>query len=197
MEEIKPGYLRITDILTPFTGVEFVDPEILQAAAEKGTRVHSYIEEMLSETWLSLITDDVTESYLKSFDLFWDASKHLFKDCHMELEKRLYCDTLKITGKVDAIFHKPGRTYLLDWKTSSRFQSHWFLQGAAYSYLAKANGFDNPDEVLFVHLRKDKKPVTYKDSDSKKSLDLFIKCLELYNHFDMHKTRKKDGSTIN
>lgn len=196
MESIKSGYTRVSDVLTPFTGIEFVDPEKLQMAAEKGTRVHSYIEETLKKEWIPSVIDPVCAPYLESFQSFWDGSSHLFKDCQMMLETRLYCDTLKITGKIDAIFTKPGRTYLVDWKSSSRFHSHWYLQGSAYQYLARVNGLDNPDEVLFVHLKKGMKPTTYKDSDPRKSLALFIKCLEIYNHFDMANTRKPNAVTI-
>lgn len=196
MEVIKEGYHRISDILKPFTGVEFVDPEKLEYAGERGTRVHAYIEEILRGEWVPNMFDPVSKPYIDSFNCFWEGSSHLFKDCKMVLEQRFYCDQLMITGKIDALFHKSGRTYLIDWKTSSSFHNHWHIQGAAYQYLAKVNGFHNPDEVLFVHLKKNKKPTTYKDNDSKKSLEIFLKCLDLYNFFGMKHNRKNHATTI-
>ena len=190
------NYLRVSEILSPFTGIEFVSDELLNPAADRGTKVHECIEDRLNMKLTDSLIDQDCLPYLDSFDMFWHSSSHIFDGCKMELEKRFFDDNLQITGKVDAIFFKPGRTYLLDWKTSSRFQTHYYLQGAAYQHLARINGYNNVDEVLFVHLKKGKKPTTYKDSNPKKSLDLFLKCLELFRYFEMDTTRRKNGTSI-
>ena len=185
-------YLRITEILKPFTGIEFVDPELLQIAADRGTRVHDCIEDILAGRWSPEVIDEEVQGYLESFELFWKSSGHVFDYTEMQIEKRLFCPKLKITGKLDLIFTKPGRTYAIDWKTSSKKQDSWFLQGSAYTYLLKQNGYPEVDDVLFVHLKKGKKPTTYKDPEPEKSWQIFLKCLELYRYFKMDTTRRQN-----
>ena len=184
------SYDRVTEVLGKFTGIEQIDPEVLQRSADRGTAIHNCIEEALTARFSDDPVSDEVLAYMESYEAFWDKSRHVFKDCEMIVEKRLFCDELMITGKIDVIFTKPGRTFLIDWKTGSRKQDSWFIQGAAYRHLLKVNGYDNPDDVLFVHLKKNKKPTTYKDSEHEKHLDIFKKCLELYRHFNMQ-TRKK------
>ena len=41
-------YDRVTDILTQFSGIEFVNQDILTEAASRGTLVHKFIEEYFS-----------------------------------------------------------------------------------------------------------------------------------------------------
>ena len=182
-------YDRVTEVLSPFSGVEFVPQDILDAAAKKGTKVHSYIEGTLKgEAYY--IPDYNHSKYVQSFLKFWDKSKHAFEGGEIILEKRLFCEEKKISGAMDVIVKMPDRTYIIDWKTSSRPQKSWQLQGAAYKYLCKVNGFESVDNVLFVHLSKDaNQPSLQKSENYEENLDIFDKCLELYRWFDMKNTR--------
>lgn len=184
------NYLRVTEIIKPFSGVEFVNEQILQAAADRGTRTHDYIEAYLCGFETDIVDEDVC-GYLKSFKIFWEDHKHLYNAGIRHKEMRLNCDKIHVTGQIDFIVEINDRTYLLDWKTSSKFQKSWYLQGAAYRYLAEQNGFANVDNVLFVKLNKDgSKPSLYKSEEHEKNLEIFFKCLDLYKFFEMDKTRK-------
>lgn len=181
-------YLRVTEIISPFTGVEFVPADILQKAADRGTRVHNQIESYF-DGW-GLIGQEDTKQYLQCFEKFWEGYEHNFEGAEIQTETRLYCDKLGITGQIDVIARFPHRTLLIDWKTSSRVYDHWHLQGAAYKYLCQQNGYPDVDNVLFVKLNKSR-ATTYKSEDHEHNLDIFFKCLELYKHFKMNTTRTK------
>jgi len=173
--------------------VEFVDRELLVPAAERGTEVHQAIEARIHGQsipyFLMDTSSDTIDGYLDSWSHWWNTSQHIFKDADLVTEERLYCDELKITGAIDLIAKLPDRTYIFDWKSSSRPQNHWRLQGAAYRYLCEVNGYASVDNVLFVHVKKGKKPSLKKYETYVEDLNVFKKCLELYQWFDMSSTR--------
>jgi len=187
----KESYDRVTEVISPFTGIEFVPKEVLEPACERGTNVHLQIEGIL-KGWALHVKDPITEMYVASFKIFWEKSTHIFKDGEMILEQRLFCDENQITGKPDVIIQTQDRIYIIDWKTSSSPQKSWHIQGAAYRHLCEVNGYKNVDSVLFVKLDKTgEAPSLHKSEEHKKNLDIFFKCLELFRHFDMKNTRKE------
>lgn len=187
----KESYERVTEVLSPFTGIEFVPKELLAPACERGTQVHQFIEGVLEDSPFS-ICSEVVRPYVESFSTFWDKSKHAYKDGNMTLEKRLFCDDKKIKGKPDLIVETFGKTYVLDWKTSASPHKSWALQGAAYRYLLEVNGYQDVDSVLFIKLSKEGKgPTLYKHDNHEENLEVFFKCLELYRWFSMKTTRNK------
>lgn len=186
----KQNYRRITEIISPFSGIEFVPEDILKPAADRGTLVHKGIEDFLSGKDVSY--GDEVLPYIESFKIFWSKSKYIFEGGKITLEKRMFCDKYKISGQADVIIEKKNRTYIIDWKTSKTPHKSWALQGAAYRYLAELNGYENVDSVLFVKVDKaGKKPTLYKHDNYYENLDIFFKCLELFNWFDMSTTRKR------
>lgn len=186
----REDYLRVTEVIRPFTGIEFVPDDILKPAGERGTLVHDYIEKKLSGFDVP-VEHPQALPFLESFDIFWETSNHAFKDGKMILEKRFYCDEWKITGKMDCIIEVDNRVYIFDWKTSSQVQKSWRLQGSAYKHLCEVNGLRDVDDILFVKLSRDgKKPSLHKYDSYEEDLDIFHKCLELYRWHNMGKTRE-------
>ncbi len=184
------NYLRVSDIIAPFSGVEFVPEQYLLPAAERGTKVHTYVESILKGKDIFIFEEEL-RPYVEAFELFWSKYIQTVKDAALDLERRFYCEEKKITGQIDAIFAVDDKIYICDWKTSLKKSVSWDLQGAAYRYLLEVNGYTNVDSVLFVQLKKDGTFKTYKCEDHHKHLEIFFKCLELYNYFNMSKTRKK------
>jgi hypothetical protein len=182
---------RVTEILSPFSGVEFIPEEVLKPAGERGTIVHKYIEGIL-DGWECFLKEPELEGYIKSFTDFWARYEHAYEGGTRQLEQRFYCPKMKITGQADVIITLNNRTYLIDWKTSSRPHITWGLQGAAYKYLAEQNGHENVDAVLFVKLAKcGKKPTLYKYENQEELWQIFENCVKLYRYFDMKNTRNK------
>ena len=190
----RTKYLRATNVIFPFTGIEFVPDKYLIPAGEFGSRCHNHIENLLSG-FETPVEDDRIEPVLNSFAKFWKANLHKFQDAKIILEKRLYCDDKKITGCIDCVIVTDEHTYVFDWKTSKKIhKSAWSLQAACYRYLLEVNGFTNITNPVFVKLdREGKEPVLFECEDYTGDLDKFFKCLELYRFFEMSKTRKKWG----
>jgi hypothetical protein len=189
---IKEGYTRVTEILRPFSGMGKIDPAVLKNAGSRGTAVHRYIDSVISnEPLFGGIEEDVRaytnsdehfdkemmkiESMTKSFEL-WNFGKNFIKK-----PERFYCDELKITGDCDQIYQDDeGNFILVDFKTSCSEGSTWFLQGSAYSYLAKLNKYQI-DRIEFVKLLKNgKAPKVYVYEEN---MDLFRCCLRIYREF--------------
>lgn len=185
--EILNGYLRVTSVISRFSGIDKIPKEILEPAAERGSLTHKYIELILKGEEIHVIPSHI-QPYIDSFKLFWDSSSHAFEKGDMELEKRLYCDKYMITGAIDCIIKIPDKTYLIDWKTSASFHKSFRLQAAAYRYLCDINGYKNTDDLLVVRLNKDgKKPTLHKHDSYEADLSIFMECLSVYKWFNHEK----------
>ena len=87
MEIIQETFDRVTEIISPFTGIEFVNKEILEKAGTRGTKVHHIIEKKLMG-FGGVVTDEQAK-YLKSFENFWKKYVHIYELGNIKLEKRL------------------------------------------------------------------------------------------------------------
>ena len=156
-EEIKPGYVRVTDILHPFSGFDDAPEYVKERAKEKaviGNEVHDAIHMYYECIPYGLLSDEA-QPYFDSF-LLWDSGNN---PTPKMLEKRYYDDTLKITGQVDALMNFKGGDDLvmIDWKTSSswnsKMETSWLLQGTFYHYLLEYNSIPNVGDIfLFIQL---------------------------------------------
>lgn len=189
---LKEGFVRFSDIIKPFTGIEFVDSSLLDAAADKGTYVHQIIEGIVKNGLIQPIIEDEYQGYIDSFFKFWDDSSHAFEGMKSSTEERFYDEDLKYTGAIDCIFFNKVKTYLLDWKTSSKPQKSWALQGAAYRHLLEKSGYQDVT-VMFIHLTKKGKPKVHTFENYQEDWRIFSNCLELYHYFQMDKTRRPYG----
>lgn len=201
----KETHLRVTEIIKPFTGVEFVPIEILDRAAQRGTDVHTEIENEINGFPFPSISEE-TAPYVESFRKFWKKGDDSVIDHPLEetllqgkeSEIRLFCNRLGISGQIDLIIKHDDKTYLYDWKTSSRKHKSWRLQAAAYKYLAEQNGYPNVQPLHMVKLSKaGRKPTVYSFDTYLEDLDVFFKCLDLYKWFEMHKTRRQTTNLEN
>jgi len=185
-------FYRVTEIISPYTGIEFVNKSILENACIRGTRVHDAIEQLLKGYRESL--DDLDELYVRSFENFWFNNPIVAGNVPYELEKRFYCKELMITGQMDCIITLPGKTIVMDWKTSARESISWRLQSAAYRYLLEVNGYENVENVQFIKLhRQGREAIKYQYDDYSTSLEIFKDCIKLYKFFKMDKTRKNEN----
>jgi len=145
---MKDGYTRVTSIIYPFTDLDKIPPDILQHAADRGTKVHSICEGIISGIG-EFGVDEETQGYVHSFKQWWSKGHKV-----IEMEKRFYCDDLKITGQVDLIIDTGDGLAIVDLKTSSKPSLGWKPQGCAYAYLALKHGYDI-QSIQFLHLYKD------------------------------------------
>lgn len=170
----RENYVRVTQTLYPFSGLDKIDPVVLQKAADRGTRVHKICEAIVDGLG-EFGVDDETRGYVESFKLWWEEGHTVIK-----MEERFWDDKLYLTGQVDLIIQTNDGLAIVDLKTSSRPSKTWAAQGAAYAYLAKNAGYDIK-KIYFLHLNKNgKEPklIEYPVDDS-----FFLACLRVFLHF--------------
>lgn len=181
---IKPGYIRVSQILSQWDRFSHVKEDVLKKKTELGTNVHEAISAHMDDFSLPL---EKGKEYIESF-LKWQ------KETNFEIiykSTRFYCDFLKITGEVDAIgrFPESKQLILVDFKTSASIdKTYWPLQGQFYHYLCKVNEIKISPSILFLQLNKEGKMP--KAEEFKASDNLMNVCMSAYvcykyiNHLD-------------
>lgn len=183
-DEIPRGYLRVTQVLEPFSKLDTIDKDTLANAADRGTRVHTFCEMHA----LNLFVDEYDEdckNYVDSFKEWYDSMvvKLLYN------EKRLNSAKYRISGKFDMVVQLKGDPddcfTLLDIKTPASVSQSWSLQTAAYQILLS-------DEMNFkVHRRiclqlpkqgGQAKVVEFLKHEEDQRL--YLAALSLYRHFN-------------
>jgi hypothetical protein len=179
--EIPEGYLRVTEVLNPFSTLGEIDPKIIAHAADRGSRVHAYCESYSLGLFVTDVDDDC-KNYFEVFKAWFDemVEKVLYT------EKRLNSPTYRISGAFDMIAILKGDTKptLVDIKTPASPSSSWQLQTAAYQLLALEclNEFVSRRICLMLPKYKDiAKVVEYEDH--KGDQEKYLMALELYRFF--------------
>lgn len=173
-KKTRENYLRVTNVLYPFSGLEKIDPNIVAHAAERGTKVHQICEAIIDGLGEHGV-DDETRGYVDSFKQWWEKGHEV-----LMMEERFWDDEFNITGKVDLILKTADGLAIVDLKTSSRPSKTWQAQGSAYAYLAKKAGHDI-QKIFFLHLNKygkEAKIYEYPVDDS-----FFLTILRVFLHF--------------
>ena len=173
-QDAKDKYIRVTNILYPFSGLDKINPDIIAKAGERGTKVHKVCEGIMLGLG-ELGVDDETRGFVLSFNKWWEVGHEV-----VEIEKRFWDAELRVTGQVDLILRTSEGLVIVDLKTSSKPSKTWPGQGAAYAYLAKKAGYDIK-RVFFLHLSKiGKSPKIYEYpvDDS-----FFLAIYRVYKHF--------------
>src|SRR6202043_750229 len=130
MQEWESKYMRVTQVLAPFSGLNHISPEILQRAADRGPQVHLICDAIISGMGYPEFPASL-KGYVESFKQ-WNKSYDFIPK-----PPRFFCDELLITGECDAIYKDGIELNLVDFKTSAKKSDTWLLQGSAYSYLAQ------------------------------------------------------------
>lgn len=170
----RENYTRVTKVLYPFSGLDKLDADIVAHAAERGTKVHKICEGIIQGLG-EFGVDDETRPYVESFKQWWAKGHEVIM-----MEKRFWCDELKVTGQVDLIIKTEEGLVIVDLKTSSQPSKTWPAQGSAYAYLAKKAGHDIR-KIHFLHLLKSGKEARVYDYPVDDSF--FLAILRVWTHF--------------
>lgn len=177
----RENYTRITTILYPFSGLDQIDPTVVQRAGFRGTKVHKICEAIV-EGLGELGVDEESFPYVESFKQWWSKGHDV-----VAMEKRFYDDKNQITGQSDLILKSDSGLVIVDLKTSHSPSKTWQIQGCAYAYLAKSDGFDIKS-IQFLHLsKKGKEPKIHEYAVDD---DLFLSVFKTWKHF--YKEKKND-----
>jgi hypothetical protein len=177
-EIVKPGYVRVTELIRLYNDFSGIDPQVLEAKRIIGTNVHNAIESDCSD-----YLDERESGYYESF-LQWKKEtgfKTVIK------EKRYYYDTWMVTGKIDALGTFPGseKLTLIDYKTSATINKPaWNLQAHFYRKLVEnVLSNDVEDRILFVTLRQNQRAKVVEFLYNRISLALCESLVALHNYF--------------
>lgn len=170
-------YFRITEIISFFKDLSSIPEETLKRKGIIGTNVHQAISAYYDE---SLDAKDMTETEHKYFQSFlkW---RFIEQGHPFMIEKRFYDEDRLLSGQIDLILQKDGCKYLVDFKTTYTADPvFWPIQGAFYYSLVKPVVKDLQPEVIFVQLKREKKPTCYSFTITD---DLLHVCESMYEVF--------------
>jgi hypothetical protein len=177
MHRIKDGYLRVTEVLSPFSGLSKIPEEILKNACIRGTAIHEYADAVIDGLIDNILPENANpnwEGYYKSF-LSWECGKKF-----LTKPGRLYSEDHFICGEVDGIYKDADEVVLFDLKTPLREGKTWNLQLSAYHHLCAVNGI-KINRIIAVKL--DKKGNYPEVFDYKIDFESYLECLNIYNKF--------------
>ena len=179
-DEFK-DYYRVTEVLSKFSGLDKIDLSVLANEAERGTRCHNFCE-LYAKNELFVEIDLDCKPYVDSFIEWFDLTVERVEF----LEKRLFCDDLRITGQMDMLAYLKGdeKPSLIDIKTPQTESKTWPLQLAAYRHLMDANSIDYKNSFV-LQLNKSGSSAKIFDytSRSEKDLELFKNLLSVHQYF--------------
>jgi hypothetical protein len=183
---------RVTEILKPFTGIDFIPKDVLEKAAARGTSVHALCAGIAKGAWIpdGMIGENLL-GYVNSFKLWSEAQVDKF----VTIEKRFTDEDLKFTGQLDfVILGKDGNLYLVDLKTSASHQKSYPIQMAAYDYLLEKHKIKVKGAML-VYLNKDGEfPNIHYLEDMQEERSVFMGALTCWHYFHKRKI-KQDGNS--
>lgn len=182
---------RVTEILKPFTGIDFIPKDVLAKAAARGTSVHALCAGIAKGAWIpdGMIGDGLL-GYIKSFKLWADAQVDKF----VVIEKRYTDEGLGFTGQLDfVILGKDSNLYLADLKTGETHQKTYPIQMAAYDYLLEIHHIKVKGAML-VYLDKDGEfPDIQYLEDLQEERSVFMGALTCWHYF--HKKKVKNDNS--
>ncbi|MDR1310093.1 MAG: hypothetical protein LBL95_09410 [Deltaproteobacteria bacterium] len=182
-DAIRPGYVRVTEVLAPYSNFSMVNAATLARAAERGTRVHAHCQDILLGRPLNGVREDEI-GCVRNFDAW---ARNI--DEVIGVERRLYHEDLMLTGQIDIICRLRGDALpsIVDIKTPIGYSRHWRAQLAGYKLLADHHGLGT-GRVMTLRLRN-KSPLV-DDSTGTLPLDTagFMNALLAHRYF-----RELDG----
>ena len=180
-DEIPEGYLRVTEVLNPFSKLHEIDPQVLANAADRGRRAHKWCTLHALNMLFGEVDADCKE-YVESWKTWFDA----YVGKVLMPPKRINSPHYRISGEFDLFVKMKGEegTTLLDIKTPANVSASWQLQTAAYKMLLEDELGEIVDRRIVVMLPKfgGKARIIEHlehDLDEKK----YLNALELYRHF--------------
>ncbi len=151
-------YPSVTEIPKPFLGerFSFVDPEVMEAARERGKLVHRATHEfddddILWDAWAEFDTgrSQPILPYVQSYALWRDATGFI----PIDIEKRVYDHSLRVAGTLDRKGYLFGELSIIDLK-SGEVGKETALQTAGYALrlipgkMAKLVPVPDPMDIL-------------------------------------------------
>jgi hypothetical protein len=177
----RDDYVRVSTILARYTDYSTVPTNVLDYAADRGTRIHKFCELYSLGMLFEEIDFDCIE-YVQAYINWFDENVEEV----ISTEQRLYCDNVFLQGQIDMIAKikdMPGNT-LVDIKSSLKYSKTWPLQTAAYQYLCSQNDIEITDRLI-IQVKKDStfEPYIFQFEDYHEQKDMFMGMLRAHFYF--------------
>ena len=191
MEIIKPGYTRVSEILSQWDRFSGIDRDVLENKKRIGTNVHEAID--LYNACLPYSLEEDERGYFESY-IEW---RKLTQFEILASETRLYDDRLMITGAFDLLvkFPQEEEGSVCDLKCSySEDPINWPMQGCFYRYLLTVNGGqDISQRVNFIKLDKRGYSPDVYEYDVTNMMRVCESAVITYNHQKPWLIKRKQG----
>jgi len=181
-EEIKTGYLRVTECLSKYNDFSKIPPRVLKNACDRGTKVHNYCFMYAKNEWFPT-PDEPIAGFVDSFIKFFDE----MVDDVIALEERYYDNNLKITGAIDAVVRLKNSNVpvIIDYKTPASESKTWKMQLSAYKWLYdnNLNVKEKSGRRIALMLKKDGSFPKVIEYTSPNDWELYKSALMLHRYF--------------
>lgn len=172
------NYPRVTSIISPWSGLDKIREDVLQHAAERGTKTHEYCNRIANGEFVMSIDEDI-RGYVQSFRKWFDTQV----DEVLLSEKRLNDEQWGYSGQIDLLVRlKEGIVTLVDLKTPATSYPTWKMQIAAYRNLLQKEGV-LPERTGSLQLHPEGRTPRMKwYEDSATDFNAFLSALNVYNY---------------
>lgn len=171
----------VTQVLAPFSDFSMIRPDVLDAAAERGSRLHSLFAAYALGVWVPSIQKN-EDGYFESFQKWFD--RHVIKI--IAIEQRRSSESFNYHGTADlvcmiSIPPVVDALAVVDFKTPITESRTWRPQVAAYAHLWGAS-FGGA-----LMIDPDGRPAKMIWADCQKDFAAFISALNCYRYFIQEK----------
>ena len=164
----------VTGILEPYTGLEYVDRELLRRAAEFGTHVH----EACHLFNLDMLNSDALDPALAPYVTAWAQFLEDTGAVVLQSEFRVASEQLGYAGTLDTIVFWGKSNRLIDIKSTAGVPRTTGPQTAAYTQAYREQTGESIRDRYCAHLKPDGKYDLHKLSDPR-DWDIFKAALML------------------
>ncbi len=173
---------RVTSILAPYSDFSMVPPDVLQAAAERGTEIHQFCAGYALGIW-SQVTPPEIAGYCDSFRVWFD--KYVIEV--LAVEEEVVHPAFGYVGHVDLIATvagiRPKQTVcVVDYKSPAVDSLSWHAQLSAYKEAAKEKYHVEVCGALMLK-RDGTLPKMVWIDDEPRAFAGFCAALSAYNYF--------------
>lgn len=174
-------YPSVTTILKPWQDFSQIPEDVLNAACERGKRVHGACAALALKLFVPPMPEEL-QGYLASFRTWLNQAVAEV----LSVEQRMVNEPFGFCGRPDMVVKIRGdENYsVCDLKTPVPLSKAWRLQIAAYRYLSEQTLNVSVPRALIVRLKKDgKPPIVTEYSPKLKDFNVFLHALSAYRFF--------------